>query len=54
MSWFWTVANVTEAVVLCSDSEPLMPESFGELMGFGYEIRWFRCDGTGEYPGQTR
>jgi hypothetical protein len=54
VSWVWTVANSTEVAVLCSDSEPLLAESFCELMGFGYEIGLFRCDGAGEYPGQTR
>jgi hypothetical protein len=45
------VANSSEVAVLCSDSEPLLAESFGEQMGFRYDVRWFRDDGTGEYPG---
>jgi hypothetical protein len=48
------VANSTEVVVLCSDSEPLLAESFCELTGFRDEIGVFCCDSAGEYPGQTR
>jgi hypothetical protein len=49
-----TAANSTEVAVLCSDSKPLLAESFSELMGFWHEIRVLRDDGAGEYPGRTR
>jgi hypothetical protein len=48
------VASLTEMTVLSSDSKPLLAESIGELTGFRDDIRVFRCDGAGEYPGQTR
>jgi hypothetical protein len=48
------VASSTEVAVLSSDSEPLLAESFGELTGFQDDIRGFRRDSAGEYPGQTR
>jgi hypothetical protein len=54
MSWVWSVANLAEVSVLRSDSEPLLVESFCELLGFRDEIGVFRHDGAGEYPGQTR
>jgi hypothetical protein len=54
MSWIGSVASSMEMAVLSSDSEPLLAESFGELMGFRDVIRRFRCDGAGEYPGQTQ
>jgi hypothetical protein len=48
------VASLTEMTVLSSDSKPLLAESIGELTGFRDDVRVFCCDGTGEYPGQTR
>jgi hypothetical protein len=53
VSWIGSVASLTEMAVLSLDSEPLLVESFGELMGFRDVIRRFHCDGAGEYPGQT-
>jgi hypothetical protein len=54
VSWIRAVANSTEVTVLSSDSQPLLVESFSELTGFWDSVRVFRCDGAGEYPGQTR
>jgi hypothetical protein len=54
MSWFRAVASLLKLAVLSSDSEPLLAESFSELTGFRDDVRGFCCDGTGEYPGQTR
>jgi hypothetical protein len=53
VSWGRSVANSTEMMVLCSDSKPLLAESFCELTGFWYQIRRFCGDGAGEYPGRT-
>jgi hypothetical protein len=54
VSWVQAVASLTEMTVLSSDSEPLLAESFSELTGFRGEVRVFRYDGAGGYPGQTR
>jgi hypothetical protein len=54
VNWIRSVVNSTEVAVLSLDSEPLLAESLGELTGFRDDIRVFRCDSTGEYPGQTR
>jgi hypothetical protein len=54
VSWIRSVANSTEVAVLSSDPEPLLAESFGELTGSLSEIRVFRYDSAGEYPGRTR
>jgi hypothetical protein len=54
VGWVGAVANSTELAVLSLDSKPLLAESFGELMGFRDNVRGFRSDGAGEYPGQTR
>jgi hypothetical protein len=48
------VASSTEMVVLGSDLEPLLVESFGELTGFGDDVRGFRRDSAGEYLGKTQ
>jgi hypothetical protein len=54
VSWVGAVASSAELAVLSPDSKPLLTESFGEQTGFRDDVRVFRCDGTGEYPGQTR
>jgi hypothetical protein len=54
VSWLRAVANLTEMTVLSSDSKPLLAESMCELTGFRDDVRVFRRDGAGEYPGQTR
>jgi hypothetical protein len=54
VSWIRAVASSTEVSVLGSDPKPLLAESLGEYTGFWDEVRVFRRDGAGEYPGRTR